>query len=238
MARLARALAGGGTALEGMARGVPIERLQLFVEGNAQSRRQKLEAQLAFVAPAFSDFKALVARYARETALSAYDTGAADGARFLDWVGRTRQPTDVQRDFLACQQARFTVEAAARANRSGYLRFQELWSTAEFLSRELATNPALQVLLNPIRVWARCQTEALLRGAARPPADVLFYALRGGVRAAVLERDARRRLLELESAGPVTINGWLEARRAGNLRRIELVRFCRHLARLGLAAFA
>ena len=101
--------------------------LKLFAEGNLSKRREKLHAQLEFVAEAFDDFDDIASAFIRSVPSAAYDTTATDGERFLSWLERCDELRPRQRDYVACQRARLAVEAAARADRRGHLRFQELW---------------------------------------------------------------------------------------------------------------
>ena len=125
--------------------------------------------------------------YVREVPLAPYSTISGDADGFLVWLERCRDISPEQRDHVACQHAHFGVEAAARANRPGHVRFQELLSVAPQLGPELETDARLHIHLNPIRVWAKFVTRAMLDEDTGLPADVLFYAVREDVGNAVLE---------------------------------------------------
>ncbi|MBI2824825.1 MAG: hypothetical protein HYX69_09080 [Planctomycetia bacterium] len=209
--------------------------LKLFAEGNLGKRREKLHAQLEFVAEAFDDFEDLASAYIRSVPPAAYDTTASDGERFLSWLERAGALTPRQRDYVACQRARLGVEAAARADRRGHLGFQELWNSALQRAATLDMAPGLRVYLNPSRAWSQFITAALLDDDATLPADVLFFAAGEAIRTAVLEPNGRALIEELASCGPCTFDEWAALSRHADRR--ELVEFCRDLAEMGLVAF-
>ena len=209
--------------------------LKLFAEGNLSKRREALRAQLEFVAEAFDDLEDLVSAYVRSVPPVAYDVTASDGERFLSWLERTGELTPRQRDYVACQQARLAVEAAARADRRSHLRFQELWSLLPPLAAEWDVPPGVRASLNPIRAWSRFTTTALLDDDATLPADVLFFAAGEEIRTAVLDPHGRELIEELASRGPCTLDDW--AGRSRYADREELVTLCRDLAEMGLVAF-
>ncbi len=210
--------------------------LKLFAEGNLKKRREKLRAQLVFVADVFDDLEDLVSAYVRSVPPAAYDRTASDGQRFLSWLERTGALTPPQCDYVACQQARLAVEAAARAARSDHLRFQELWGLTPPLAAELDTAPGLLAHLNPVRAWSRFTTTALLDDEVTLPADVLFFAAGEEIRTAVLDRDGRALVEELAVCGPCTLDDW--AARSGHADREKLVALCRDLTEMGLMAFS
>ena len=209
--------------------------LKLFAEGNLNKRREKLWAQLESVAEAFDDLEDLVSAYVRSVPPVAYDVTVSDCARFLSWLERTGELTPRQRDYVACQQARLTVEAAARAARPGHLCFQKLWSQFPQLPAVLDAPPDLRVYLNPIRAWSQFATTALLDDDAILPADVLFFAAGEEIRTAVLDPHGRELVEELASCGPCTLDDWASLSRHAD--REELVTLCRDLAEMGLVAF-
>ena len=209
--------------------------LKLFAEGNLKKRREKLQTQLESVADAFDDLEDLVSAYIRNVPPAAYDTTTSDGERFLSWLERTGDLTPRQRDYVSCQQARLAVEAAARADRPGHRRFQELWSLTPQLAAELDTDPGLRAYLNPIRAWSRFTTTTLLDDDATLPADVLFFATGDEIRTAILEPHGRALVEELASCGPRTLDEW--AGRSQHADREELVSLYRDLAEMGLVAF-
>jgi hypothetical protein len=209
--------------------------LKLFAEGNLRKRRAALQAQLEFVAEAFDDLENLVSAYVRSVPPVAYNVTASDGERFLLWLERTGELTPRQRDYVACQQARLAVEAAARANRRGHLHFQELWNLSPQLAATLDTAPGLQVRLNPSCAWSRFTTTALLDDDATLPADVLFFAAGEEIRTAVLEAQGRARVEYLAAHGPSTLDEWAALSRHDDRRK--LVDLCRDLAEMGLVAF-
>ncbi len=238
LARTARALALGRPedVHDALDAGSAPWQVAMFVEGNFDKRCGLLEKYLAFVAAAFDDFEELVHDYLHETPMAAGATGSSDADRFLEWLAQNGDPTPEQRDHIACQRARHAVEFAARTNRAAHLRFQELRSVAGRLARELGSNPRLRVHLNPLHVWARFATPALLGGAAEPPADVLFFAVAGGVSTALLGTEGQALVRALEAHGPWTLDEWADA--CPQAARKEVIAAGRDLAAMGLVAFS
>ena len=187
------------------------EHVKLFTDGNFDKRFEKLRAQADLLDEVFEDLGALVETYIRSVPLQAYDARTMDCDRFLAWIEDRQGPTAEQRDYLACLKAQHAVEAAARVNRAGYLRFQELRSLNGTSVAALETNRMLSIHLNPTRVWARFHTRALLDDEADLPADVLLYADRGDIRTALLEAESRDLVRVLEQIGPSTLEEWAAA---------------------------
>jgi hypothetical protein len=236
IARLARGLTAAGLGPSGDLPADVCRQMRLFAEENVEKRLEKLGRQVEFVAGAFEDLDDLLGAFCRALPQAAYADVGDDGDRFFEWLTTTRELTPEQRDHLACQAARHAVAAAARANRAGHLRFQELWSVAGRLGGELKRNRQLVIHLNPIRAWARFQTRALLDEEAEVPADVLFFAAGGGISTALLGAEGRQWVEELAGYAPCTLDQWV-ARGALAPRR-HLLHFCRELAGMGLVAFA
>ena len=211
------------------------QQVRMFTESNFGKRREKLIRSLEFLDGAFDDLEDLVSIYLREVLLVAYDTTGDEGERSLSWLGRARELTPSQQDYVACQLARLGVEAVARRDRRGHLRFQELWSVAAELAVEIERIPGLRIHLNPIRVWSRFTTPALLDDDAPLPADVVFFAARDTIRTAVLEADGRAMVEELASWGPCTLEEWAALSRHAD--REGIAALCRDLAEMGLVAF-
>ncbi len=242
--RLARSMAAGRTdeVLDVLARGDQPWQVKMFTDGNLDKRFEKLQRQLEFVKPAFEDFDDLLVAFIRELPLAAYDTGTSDGDRFLEWLELGQKLTPEQHDFVACQRSRHAVEDEGRRNRLGHVRFQELVSMANELAGELGSNRNLQIHLNPIRVWGRFETAALLDENSDPPADVLFYASGNEVRTAVLEPEGLALVHELEGLSPCTLDSWSAVADSFADReprsQDELAEFCHDIAAIGLLAFA
>lgn len=210
--------------------------LKLFAECNLKKRREKLRAQLEFVADAFDDLEDLISAYVRSVPPAAYDTTACDGQRFLWWLERTGALTPPQCDYVVCQQARLEVEATARAARADHLRFQKRWNLTPQLAAELDTALGLLAYLNPVRAWSRFTTTALLDDDMTLPADVLFFAASEEIRTAVMDGHGRALVEELALCGPCTLDDW--AARSGRADREELVALCHDLTEMGLMAFS
>ena len=215
--------------------GSDASRVKMFVDGNLEKRRDKLEHQLEFVADVFEDFDDLIRQYIKESTSSAYDTAASDGERMLEWLTEKQCPSSEQQDYITCQRARHATEELARKNRLKHIRFQELCSLTDRSLDELDSNTDLQVYLNPIRVWSRFDTLALLDDDATPPANVLFYAAGEEIGTAVLELEGQALINELADFQPCTLNQWMALTNQAD--PTELVDTCRDLAEMGLVAF-
>jgi hypothetical protein len=242
--RLAHCLCAGRSAdvVDDLAPGSTPARLKLFGDRNTQERIESLLRQLDFVSPAFAGLDELAGSFVRSLPPAWCENPAHDGERFLDWLEETQQPQAAQRDYIGCQRARFAVEEAARQNRLGHVRFQDLLSLAGSLADELETNRSLELCLNPIRAWSRLETSELPGHAASLPATVVLYPVGDEIRTLVLDTEGLARVRELAAFGPVTLDAWQNLLEpfAGlrEISRRELASLCRELVRLGLVALA
>jgi hypothetical protein len=218
-----------------LARGVKAEHVKLFTDGNLDKRFGKVLDQVELLKTAFDNLNDLVGEYIREVPLTAYDTGCSDGDRFLRWLSLTHVTTPEQQDHITCQLARHDVEAIARKNRLGHVRFQELWSMAQTLRGDVDSNPRLRIHLNPIRTSATFQTTALLDADSATPADVMFFACKQEIRTSVIETTGHQYIETLASHGPLTLKEWNCFDRSAS--RSDLIEFCRDALDMGLLAF-
>jgi hypothetical protein len=209
--------------------------IDLFTEGNLDKRVDILSLQLSFLAAAFEDLDELIEEYIAAQPLAAFAAGPADAAAFLRWLSASCALTPEQADHVACRQARYDVEDAARANRSGHTRFQERWSVARRLAKQLRRNDGLRLHLNPARGWATLHTRAFLDEETKLPGNVVFFALGMQIHSAVLD-DPVPALLEALEEGPLTLAEWAE--RVGLSGPEELVAVAGRLATVGLLAFS
>ena len=213
------------------------ELLKEFVDGNLDKRFEKLDKQLELVKEVFGEqFEEYAVEFIKALPLGAYDSGQYDGEKFLAWLVENKPLTPEQRDHIACQRARHAIENMGRNQRLAHVRFQEIASLAEQLVDELETNPGLQIHLNPIRVWSKFETGALLGEEIDSPIDVLFFAVRNETSTAVLEENGRNLVEELATLAPVTLATWAAISEFAD--REELVELCRDLAEMGLVAFS
>jgi len=243
LTRLAQSLAAAHNSdvFDNLAAGSTAARVKMFTDGNLDKRFEKLHRQVEFLDPAFANLEDLLGSFVKSIPLQAYDTGASDGERFLQWLEQTENPLPEQRDYIACQRGRHAVEALARANRLAHVHFQELLSMSFALADELETNRKLKLCLNPIRVWSRFETAELLDESAVVPAEVVFFPVGGDIHTAVLEADGLERVRELSSLGPATLDDWLRLLEPfvglENVGREQLIAISRDLAEIGLVAF-
>jgi hypothetical protein len=218
-----------------LAPGHAVPLVKMFTDGNLDKRFQKLSDHLELLAEDFEDLEELIVEYVKTVPLAAYDTGASDGERFLDWLCERRELTAEQQDVVTCQRSRHAVEALAQERRLAHVRFQELLQSAEAFALELGANPDLWIHANPIHVEATLHTHRLLDAEDELPALVAFFPVGNDVRTAVLE-DAGRRLFGcLAESGPQRLAD-LQAAGLG-ADRSELIELCLDLADVGLAAF-
>lgn len=244
LSRLAGSLATGHSAdlFDDLAVGSPPARVRLFTDGLSDRRFEALAQKTELLAPAFHELADLILDYMKAEPPAAYESGARDAERFLDWLERTRSPAPEQLDHIIGQRARFAVEQLARANRLSHVRFQELASMTDSLADDLEHNRSIAIHLNPIRVWSKFETAELLGDSAELPATVVFFPAAAEIHTVVLEGDGLERVRELAGFGPCTLDEWQHLLEpfAGfeRVRRRHLITFCRDLAGFGLVAFA
>jgi hypothetical protein len=75
----------------------------------------------------------------------------------------------------------------------------------EQLVGELDTNSRLTIHLNPVHVWSRFETKALLGDDDAAPATVLFYPVGNDIRTAVIEAECEQLIHLLEQHGVMRI---------------------------------
>ena len=145
-------------------------------------------------------------------------------------------PAEVQRDRLALRRTRQYVNRLMQWNRAAHLMFQT--RRAAMNGRDLsATNSHARICINPIRVWTRLFTPALLdqlRNSSAAPASVVVYADGESIAAAALDLEQQAVLNELTDYQPCTLAQWAAVSHAAD--RAELADRCNLLVELGLAA--
>jgi hypothetical protein len=212
------------------------EQIQLFAEENVEKRRELLGMELGFLARAFDDLDQLLAEFTSSVPQPAYNTTAGDAERFLDWLEQEFFPTPEQQDHIACERARLGIQALGRQRRRDHLRFQELLSVSRQLARDLSRGGKLTVHLNPLRVWSRFHTLALLDEAAEAPADVLFFVVGQDTHTAVLDDEGRALIEELSALVPCKFKTWVAGSELAGEEKLRTL--CIHLADMGLVAFS
>ncbi len=183
-------------------------RLQHFATGGLQRRRVKLRRRLAFVAQAFDDFCRLVDVYAEHTVLATDPLWSDDAHRMLDWLIETQSPTPRQRDYIACQQARYRIEDAVRRDRAAHAGFQKRNRESKRFLSSFVHDDSLRIHLNPIRFWTRFLTPELLENVADSPVNVLFFAGQGEIGTVVFELEGQALLNELSELAPCSFDEW------------------------------
>jgi hypothetical protein len=232
--RWARALARGEVVHDGLAPGTSAEQVWLFVEGNLDKRHDMLAKLLTFLAGAFDGFDDLLDKYIATVPLAAQFTGSGDADGFLAWLERRGGLAPEQHDLVACQRARFAILETARRDRRVHVRFQKRLARTERCMGRLESGAPVRLHLNPIRVWTRFTTRTLVDEETTLPADLVFFAVRDGIRTAVVEPAGWALLGELAASGPCTPDQWRA--RSAPARRTDLAAWARDLAEMGLLA--
>jgi hypothetical protein len=199
------ALGRNDAAAQGLAVGHTVARVEMFTEGNLYKRYEKLQNACELLQDGLDELAELIKQYIKEVPLSAYDTGNTDAERFLIWVEKHADLNDEQQDFIRCQRSRHAVEFVAMKQRLAHVRFQELLSMNEQLVGELDSNSRLTIHLNPVHVWSRFETKALLGDDDASPATVLFYPVGNDIRTAVIESECEQLIHLLEQHGVMRV---------------------------------
>lgn len=218
----------------GLVRGMPVELVDMFTEGNLAKRFDKLTDACELLADDFENLDELIKAYIHEVPLAAYDTNCTDCERFLVWIGEREDLSPEQEDFIRCQRSRHAVEFVAVKKRLAFVRFQELLSMNDRLIEELGKNVKLSVHLNPVHVWSRFETRALLDDDATVPATVLFFPVGDDVRTAVIEPDAERMIRLLDRSGVMYVRDIRKLYPRNE--REQVVDLIRDLAEMGIVA--
>jgi hypothetical protein len=192
-------------AAQGLEAGMVADRVGMFTDGNLYKRYEKLQNACELLADGLDELQDLVKQYIKEVPLAAYDTGNSDAERFLIWLDKHAELNDEQKDYVRCQRSRHAVEFVAMKQRLAHVRFQELLSMNELLVPELETNARLTVHLNPVHVWSRFETKALLGDDDASPATVLFYPVGNDIRTAVIEPECEQLIHMLEQHGVMRV---------------------------------
>jgi hypothetical protein len=203
--------------------------------GDLAQRFEMLSSELSFVATAFPSFQRQIIQYLDENPLSFQREGFHDGEMMLLWLQKRKRLTDEQRDFIAHEQARIAVETLARTKRLECTAFQERYNQIEESLREYAAQKPVQILLNPIRIWTKFHSRALLEDGMEPPANILFFAGDSTVCTACLDLEGQVLVNELADFQPCTLQQWQSSTAFGDGSRLE--NFIIHFARIGLVAF-
>jgi hypothetical protein len=185
--------------------GAESERPRIFSVGSHAQRLRKLHEACSLLADGMDDLEELIVKYVREVPLSPRITGRTDAERFLNWLDNHETLSAEHRDYVRCQQGRNVVEFVAVMRRLAHVRFQELLSMNERLLADLETNPRLVVHLNPIHVWSRFETRALLDEEDSVPASVLFFPVGSEIRTVAIEPEAEELIQTLDRAGAARV---------------------------------
>lgn len=228
------ALGQNGPAEAGLQSGMPADRVGMFTSGNLYKRFDKLKDACELLVEELEELEDLIKAYVKEIPLSAYDTGCSDAERFLTWIDEKADLTDEQKDIIRCQRSRHAVEFVAMKQRLAHVRFQELLSMNERLLEELDGNGKLMVHLNPIHVWSRFETKALLDEEDIVPATVLFFPVGNDIRTVVIEPECEELIRLLDQSGVMRVK---------DLRKLcvksdqeQLMGLLRDLAEMGVIA--
>jgi hypothetical protein len=172
--------------------------------------------------------------YMSEVPLAAYESEHEDADRFLDWLAGHDDVGGEQRDFIARQRGRNAVDRVVLRRRLAHLRFQEMLSFNDSLPADLNSRSKQVAHLNPIHVWARYESHAVVSEATTLPATVVFFPTGEGVVSQIVDSDMIDVLRRLEHYGPMSVREL--ARAAARPQRDDLVAKIRDLAEAGLLA--
>jgi hypothetical protein len=186
-------------------------RVAVLPDHQHDRRLKHIQAACDVLADGFIDLEEHIETYVSEVSLAACETADLDVERFFDWLDEHVDLTDADRDYLRCQRSRHAVERVALRKRLSHVRFQAL----------LARNDAPEgfqlrmqdvIYLNPIHVWARYETRALLDDDVDVPALVVFFPVGDEIRTAVVDDCAADLLRRLGQEGPLPLRqltGWV-----------------------------
>ena len=138
---------------------------------------------------------------------------------------------------MALRRTRQYVERLVRWNHEAHLLFQSRRAAMNDDIRLHAADSAARICINPIRVWTRLSTPALLhrvRNSSSAPASVIVFADGESVAAAALDLQEQAAFNELTDFQPCTMAQWAAVSQIAD--RGELAARCRQLIELGLAA--
>jgi hypothetical protein len=154
--------------------------------------------------------------------------------QFIAWLGRTRSFTSRQHDHIVYESSRLKVEQLARRRWSAHVQFQRTAARGES-DGSFTGNPESPLHVNPIWVWSRFTTRALLGGSARVPANLMCFPTRVEIRGAVFELEGQALWNELIDDQPSDLREWAAITRIADAATLD--RFSRSLVRTGLVAF-
>lgn len=222
------------TSPNGDKAGRPVNRVAMLADSSLWKRYETLQSACEALADGLEGLNEFIRRYIKEVPRSARDTNTSDAERFLQWLDSRDDLTEEQRDYIRCQQGRQAIEFVAVKQRLAHVRFQELLSLNDRLLPELETNPRLTIHLNPIHVWSRFETAALLGDVDAAPATVIFFPVREDIRTAVVEGDCESLVRLLERQGVMRLKDLRKL--VSHEAQPELPGLLRDLAELGMIA--
>ncbi|MEZ6056119.1 MAG: hypothetical protein R3C01_05375 [Planctomycetaceae bacterium] len=158
------------------------------------------------LADGFDDLDDLIADYVDATSNKAPSDERTDAACFMDWMDDRLFLTPEEQDFVTSQRSRHTVELLAVQQRVAHLRFQHLLALRENALPAEPLSSRITVVINPVRVWSKFQTRALVDESTPIPATVLFVAHGTQVSQVVVTPLGESLLRLLETSGPLTIS--------------------------------
>ncbi|MFG0333344.1 MAG: hypothetical protein ACF8TS_08290, partial [Maioricimonas sp. JB049] len=154
-------------------------------------------------ADGFDQLEELIGEYVRSVPLDRRADGNSDAERFLQWLAEQEDLTDEQRDYVACQQGYRAVEFVALAQRLAHTRFQGRLLLNEQNLPQLGRNDNIELMLNPIHVWAVFETRALIAEDEPLPASILFFPVGQEIRTVIVDPPAEELIRFLADAGTI-----------------------------------
>jgi len=194
-----------------------------------------LRRQLTLLAPVCAGLEDRLAEYVAADP-SEPETVVTDTLDCLQWLRGRYSWTPRQLDHWLCQQAicllAQRMETCGRKYRQFWLDRRQSLACGGAMDGRLQPSQPLWIAVNPLRRWVSLATPALIRGVARPPANVMLYAVEREIRAAAFGLEGLALFNSLVDHEPCTLGEWaIEVTLAGH----ELLHdFCRDLAALSL----
>jgi len=198
-------------------------------------RLQELYRRVDLLAGAWNKLGETLDEYVRLVPLCAREDSLEDAHRFLGWLETSHGLSLRVRDHVSCLRAQCQVEEMSRDRRALHRQFLELAAAAPFPASDLGHDSPIQIHINPLWVWSRLLSDALLTGPAHCPVDVLFFAAGTSIQYAAFCPADKAMFIHLTCYAPCRLGTLLTHSRGSES---HCVAFCRRMADLGVVAFA
>jgi hypothetical protein len=192
-----------------LARNPAGEGARLHLANAVGDRRDMLRRALGLVALAFPNLDAQLDAFLRSSPFTAFDLENSDAENCLRWMADTLPLTPRQASFVGYQLGELAVEALARRDRGGYVRFQRMLGHGPIGWEHPAQPGAGPILhVNPTRAWRRLVTPGSASDGPGEPRDALFYAAGGAVRYLPPDPETAELVRKLIELAPCPLEEW------------------------------